>query len=123
MKNPKNAGIGIRTTVMGADFVNKAMGEATDFSLPLQEFVNEHAWGSVWAREGLTLQTRSLITLAILTTLKAPHELKGHIRDALNKGCTVEEIREVLLHCAVYAGVPASAEAFRAAQSVLKDLG
>lgn len=123
MKNPKNAGIGIRTIVMGADFVNKAMGEATDFSLPLQEFVNEHAWGSVWAREGLTLQTRSLITLAILTALKAPHELKGHIRGALNNGCTVEEILEVLLHGAVYAGVPASAEAFRAAQSVLKDLG
>lgn len=67
MKHLKNASIAIRTTVMGADFVNRAMGEATDFSLPLQEFVNEHAWGSVWARESLTLQTRSLITLSILT--------------------------------------------------------
>ncbi len=77
------------------------------------------AWGSVWAREALPRKTRSLITLAALTALKCPQELKGHVRGALNNGCTVEEIREALLHCAVYAGVPAAIDAFRAAQEAI----
>ena len=92
---------------------------SAEFTQPLQDFVNEHAWGSVWSREGLPLKTRSLITLAALTALKCPQELKGHVRGALNNGCTVEEIREALLHCAVYAGVPAAIDAFRAAQEVI----
>ncbi|WP_243729765.1 carboxymuconolactone decarboxylase family protein [Pseudomonas aeruginosa] len=96
-------------------------GEASyyGFTQPLQDFVNEHAWGSVWAREALPRKTRSLITLAALTALKCPQELKGHVRGALNNGCTVEEIREALLHCAVYAGVPAAIDAFRAAQEAI----
>ena len=101
------------------DFVDRALNNATEFSQPLQEFVNEHAWGGVWNREGLDRKTRSLITLAALTALKCPQELKGHVRGALNNGCTVEEIREALLHCAVYAGVPAAIDAFRAAQEVI----
>ncbi|RMN82345.1 Carboxymuconolactone decarboxylase [Pseudomonas cannabina] len=109
----------IRRQVMGDVYVDRALGDATDFSQPLQDFVNEHAWGSVWSREGLPLKTRSLITLATLTALKCPQELKGHVRGALNNGCTVEEIREALLHCAVYAGVPAAIDAFRAAQEVI----
>ncbi|HCU2010719.1 TPA: carboxymuconolactone decarboxylase family protein [Pseudomonas aeruginosa] len=100
-------------------FVERAMGNATAFTQPLQDFVNEHAWGSVWAREALPRKTRSLITLAALTALKCPQELKGHVRGALNNGCTVEEIREALLHCAVYAGVPAAIDAFRAAQEAI----
>jgi 4-carboxymuconolactone decarboxylase len=95
------------------------MNDASAFKQPLQDFINDHAWGGVWTRPGLSLQTRSLITLAALTALKAPQELAGHVRGALNNGCTVTEIREVLLHCAVYAGVPASAEAFRAAQAAI----
>lgn len=109
----------IRRGVMGDAFVDRAHANATDFTRPLQEFINEHAWGAVWARDGLDRRTRSLVTLAALTALKSPHELKGHVRGALNNGCTVEEIRETLLHCAVYAGVPAAGEAFRAAQEVL----
>ncbi|AKF49916.1 carboxymuconolactone decarboxylase family protein [Pseudomonas syringae pv. aptata] len=109
----------IRRQVMGDVYVDRALGNATEFSQPLQDFVNEHAWGSVWSREGLPLKTRSLITLATLTALKCPQELKGHVRGALNNGCTVEEIREALLHCAVYAGVPAAIDAFRAAQEVI----
>lgn len=105
---------------MGDAFVDRALGNATAFTQPLQDFVNEHAWGSVWNREGLPLKTRSLITLAALTALKCPQELKGHVRGALNNGCTVEEIREALLHCAVYAGVPAAIDAFRAAQEVIE---
>lgn len=119
MSTPPSNGETIRRSVMGDAFVDRAHANATDFTRPLQEFINEHGWGSVWAREGLDRRTRSLVTLAALTALKSPHELKGHVRGALNNGCTVEEIRETLLHCAVYAGVPAAGEAFRAAQEVL----
>lgn len=109
----------VRREVMGDAFVDRALGNATEFTQPLQDFVNEHAWGGVWNREGLDRKTRSLITLAALTALKCPQELKGHVRGALNNGCSVEEIREALLHCAVYAGVPAAIDAFRAAQEVV----
>jgi 4-carboxymuconolactone decarboxylase len=103
MTDQKLSGIDIRKSVMGDEFVDKAMNDASAFRQPLQDFINEHAWGGVWTRPGLSLQTRSLITLAALTALKAPQELTGHVRGALNNGCTVTEIREVLLHCAVYA--------------------
>ncbi len=119
--NERDNGERIRREVMGDAFVDRALNNATEFSQPLQDFVNRNAWGSVWAREGLSRQTRSLITLATLTALKCPQELKGHVRGALNNGCTVEEIREALLHCAVYAGVPAAIDAFRAAQEVIDD--
>ncbi|KIU49701.1 MULTISPECIES: carboxymuconolactone decarboxylase family protein [Pseudomonas] len=119
MGESNKTGEQVRRQVMGDAFVDRALGNATEFTEPLQAFVNEHAWGSVWSREGLPLKTRSLITLAALTALKCPQELKGHVRGALNNGCTVEEIREALLHCAVYAGVPAAIDAFRAAQEVI----
>ncbi|WP_047228685.1 carboxymuconolactone decarboxylase family protein [Pseudomonas brassicacearum] len=119
MTDTPKTGLDMRRQVMGDAFVDRALGNATEFTQPLQDFVNEHAWGSVWSREGLPLKTRSLITLAALTALKCPQELKGHVRGALNNGCTVEEIREALLHCAVYAGVPAAIDAFRAAQEVI----
>ncbi len=119
MSNTKLEGVQVRREVMGDAFVDRALNNATEFSQPLQDFVNEHAWGGVWNREGLDRKTRSLITLAALTALKCPQELKGHVRGALNNGCTVEEIREALLHCAVYAGVPAAIDAFRAAQEVI----
>ncbi|UVE18542.1 carboxymuconolactone decarboxylase family protein [Pseudomonas sp. LS44] len=121
MSEQAKAGEQVRRQVMGDAFVDRALNNATDFSQPLQEFVNEHAWGGVWTREGLDRKTRSLITLAALTALKCPQELKGHVRGALNNGCTVEEIREALLHCAVYAGVPAAIDAFRAAQEVIDE--
>lgn len=119
MSEQKKPGVQVRREVMGDDFVDRALGNATEFNQPLQDFINEHAWGAVWNRDGLDRRTRSLVTLAALTALKSPHELKGHVRGALNNGCTVEEIRETLLHCAVYAGVPAAGEAFRAAQEVV----
>ncbi|WP_242205305.1 MULTISPECIES: carboxymuconolactone decarboxylase family protein [unclassified Pseudomonas] len=119
MTESKKSGVEVRRQVMGDAFVDRALGNATEFTQPLQDFVNEHAWGGVWNRAGLPLKTRSLITLAALTALKCPQELKGHVRGALNNGCTVDEIREALLHCAVYAGVPAAIDAFRAAQEVI----
>lgn len=120
MSDNASAGEQVRRQVMGDAFVDRALNNATEFTRPLQEFVNEHAWGGVWTREGLDRKTRSLITLATLTALKCPQELKGHVRGALNNGCSVEEIREALLHCAVYAGVPAAIDAFRAAQEVIE---
>ena len=109
----------VRREVMGDAFVERAMGNTTPFTQPLQDFINQHAWGSVWEREGLTRKERSLITIAALTALRAPQELKGHVRGALNNGCTAE-ICEAILHCAVYAGVPAAGEAFRAAKEVIE---
>ncbi|MCQ9380053.1 carboxymuconolactone decarboxylase family protein [Methyloversatilis sp. XJ19-49] len=119
MSDGAKCGEAVRREVMSDAFVDRALGNATDFTQPLQAFINEHAWGGVWTRDGLDRRTRSLITLSALTALKCPNELKGHVRGALNNGCTVEEIRETLLHCAVYAGVPASVDAFRAAQEVV----
>lgn len=114
-------GLQTRTEVMGADFVERALTNTNEFNAPLQEWINAHAWGSVWQREGLPRQTRSLVTIAMLTALKCTTELKGHVRGALNNGCSVAEIREVLLHSAVYCGVPATQEAFRAAQEVISE--
>ncbi|HJU71685.1 MAG TPA: 4-carboxymuconolactone decarboxylase [Paucimonas sp.] len=116
-------GLQIRKQVMGEEFVNRALAGATDFTQPLQEFISRNAWGTVWCREGLDLKTRSLITLSMLTALGRAHELKGHVRGALNNGATIEEIREVLLHAAIYCGVPLAVDAFRAAQDALKDMG
>ena len=121
MSTNSKSGEQVRRQVMGDAFVDRAVGNATDFTQPLQDFVNEHAWGGVWTREGLDRKTRSLITLSALTALKCPQELKGHVRGALNNGCSVEEIRETLLHCAVYAGVPAAIDAFRAAQEIIDE--
>ena len=89
----------------------------------MQAWINEHAWGSTWQREGIDLKTRSLCTCAMLAALGRSTELKGHVRGALNNGASVEEIREVLLHVAVYAGAPAAVEAFRSAREVLTEMG
>ena len=116
-------GLKVRTEVMGAAFVERAQNNTTELTQPLQDWINEHAWGSTWQREGvLERKTRSLITLAMLTALKCPTELKGHIRGAINNGCTVAEIQETLLHSLPYCGAPAAQEAFRAAQEVLDDI-
>ena len=117
----KKNGIKVRTEVMGEKFVKRAVDNTTELTAPLQDWINEHAWGSTWQRDGLPRQTRSLITIAMLAALKAPTELKGHVRGALNNGCTVEEIQEVLLHSVVYCGAPAAQEAFRAAQEVIDE--
>lgn len=115
-------GLRMRKQVMGDAFVEKAFANADDFSAPLQEFVTRNAWGTVWNRAGLDLKTRSMITLSMLTALGRSHEIKGHVRGALNNGVTIEEIREVLLHATVYCGVPLAIDAFRAAQEVLAEL-
>ncbi len=115
----KTSGEQVRRQVMGDSFVDKALTNADEFTQPMQDYINDHGWGSTWQRGGIDLKTRSLITIAMLAAQKAPQELKGHVRGALNNGATVEEIREVLLHSAVYCGAPAAQEAFRAAKEVL----
>lgn len=116
-------GMGVRRKVMGDEFVDRAMDAATEFTQPVQDYINENCWGSVWARETLPLKTRSIITIATLAALKAPAELKGHIRGAIRNGCTPEDIREILLHTGPYIGAPALQEAFRAAKEVLEEIG
>lgn len=116
-------GLTVRREVMGDDFVERALQGASEFTRPLQEHLNEHCWGATWNREGLPRKVRSLVTLAMLTALKCPQELKGHVRGALRNGCSPEEIREVLLHAAVYCGAPAAVDAFRAAREVIDAAG
>ena len=112
-------GLAKRTQVMGQPFVDKAFAGATDFTLPIQHHITRAAWGDTWQRDGLDLKTRSLITVAMLTALGKTHELKGHVRGALNNGATQEELQEVLLHAAIYCGVPSAVEGFRAAAEVV----
>jgi 4-carboxymuconolactone decarboxylase len=122
MDNEKyQEGLAIRREVMGDAFVDKALNNTTDFTQPLQDLVTRNAWGEVWAREAISKQTRSLITIATLAALKATTELKGHVRGALRNGCTVAEIQEVLLHCTVYCGMPAGVDAFRSANEAIDD--
>lgn len=116
-------GLKVRREVMGDAFVDKAMGNVTPFTAPLQDWINQNAWGSTWQRDGLDRRTRSLITLAFLIAQKSPTELKGHIRGAINNGATVEEIQEVLLHSLPYCGAPATQEAYRAAVEILTEMG
>ncbi|MDI3323331.1 carboxymuconolactone decarboxylase family protein [Pontibacterium granulatum] len=117
----REKGLAVRTEVMGEEFVQRAIDNTTEFTAPVQDWINENAWGSTWQREGLPRSTRSLVTIAMLAALKAPTELKGHVRGALRNGCTPEEIQEVLLHSIVYCGAPAAQEAFRAAKEVIEN--
>lgn len=112
-------GLKVRREVLGDEFVDKAMATADEFTQPLQDLLNENCWGYIWTREALPRRTRSLVTLAFLAALRATTELKTHVRGALRNGCTKEEIQEVLLQAAVYLGVPAGVEAFRAAREVI----
>jgi 4-carboxymuconolactone decarboxylase len=119
----RSAGKERRVEVMGQAFVDQAMDGLDGFNRPLQDWLNEHAWGSTWLRDGIDLKTRSLCTCAMLAALGKSTELRGHVRGAINNGATVVEIREVLLHSAIYAGAPAAVEAFRSAREVLAQLG
>ena len=112
-------GLATRRQVMGDDFVERALASTTPFTEPIQQHISRNAWGDVWQRPGLELKTRSLVTVAMLAALGRQHELKGHVRGALRNGANVEEIQEVLLHAAVYCGVPCAVEAFRSAAEVV----
>jgi 4-carboxymuconolactone decarboxylase len=115
-KERYEAGLAVRREVLGDDYVDKAVAATDDFSKPFQDLINEYCWGTVWSRPGLPRKTRSLINIALLTAMSKPDELKLHLRGALNNGCSKEEIMEVLLHTAVYCGMPAAVASFRTAR-------
>jgi 4-carboxymuconolactone decarboxylase len=119
----ENAGEAVRREVLGDEHVDRARAQANAFTAPFQEFVTRHAWGAVWTRDGLDRRMRSAITLTALTTLGREHELALHVRGALRNGLAAAEIGEILLHTAVYAGVPAANAAFAVAERVLAEEG
>ncbi len=116
----QQTGMRIRREVLGDEHVDRAIAATTPFSAPFQAFITGTAWGDVWARPGLDRRTRSAITLAILTALRADEEIAMHVRAALRNGLTEAEIAEVLLHSAVYAGIPAANSAMTIAARVLR---
>ncbi|MDX6725644.1 MAG: 4-carboxymuconolactone decarboxylase [Baekduia sp.] len=118
-----DAGMAVRREVLGDAHVDRAVAGTTEFTAPFQEFITKMAWGGVWTREDLGRRERSMITLAVLCALRSEDELALHVRAAVRNGLTPAEIREVLLHTAVYAGVPAANSAFTRAQEVLREEG
>ncbi len=116
-----NEGLEVRKSVLGADYVEKSIASADDFNEDLQRLVTTYCWGAVWTRPGLDRRTRSLLNLAMISALNRPHELKLHVRGALNNGVTREEIREVFLQVAVYCGAPAAIDSFRLAREVFEE--
>jgi 4-carboxymuconolactone decarboxylase len=117
----RTTGMSVRREVLGDAHVDRAVAATTEFTAPFQDFITRYAWGDVWAREGLDRRTRSCITLAVLTALRAEAEIAMHVRAALRNGLSREEVGEVLLHTAIYAGVPAANSALAIAQSVFDE--
>lgn len=115
-------GLEIRKSVLGAEFVENSLANATDFNRAMQELTTEYCWGHVWGREGLPKKTRSMLNIAMLSALNRPHELKMHLKGAIRNGVTEEEIREILLQVAIYCGVPAGVDSFRIAGEALKEM-
>jgi 4-carboxymuconolactone decarboxylase len=114
-----NKGLEVRRAVLGANYVDGSLAKADDFMMAFQEITTEWCWGYAWTRPGLERKTRSMLNLAMLTALGKPAELKLHVKGALANGVSVEEIKEILLHAAVYCGIPAGLDAFKAAHEVL----
>ena len=115
-------GLKVRREVLGTEYVDNAIKNADDFSRTLQEFVTEYCWGELWNRPGLDRKSRSMLNLAMLAALNRPHEIKLHIRGAINNGMTKDEITEVFLQVGVYCGVPAAVDAFRNAREVFAEM-
>ena len=113
------AGMRIRRSVLGDEHVKRAEAAKSDFDADFQDLITRYAWGEIWTRPGLPRHTRSLLTIGLMVALNRGEELRMHLRAAANNGVTAAEIREVLLHCALYCGVPAANAAFHAAKEVL----
>lgn len=115
-------GLQIRSDVLGADYVERALAGADDFTGPLQDLVTEYCWGAVWGRDELPRKTRSMLNLAMIAVLNRPNELRMHVKAALTNGVTREEIREIFLQVAIYGGVPAAVDSFRIAREAFAEL-
>jgi 4-carboxymuconolactone decarboxylase len=117
------AGLKMRRTVLGDEYVDRAQAAATPLTQPLQDLLNEYCWGAVWTRPGLDRRSRSLVNLGMITALGKAPELKIHVRGALRNGLSQSEIVEVLLQTAIYCGMPSALEAFRVAGEVFNEEG
>jgi 4-carboxymuconolactone decarboxylase len=113
------AGMRVRRSVLGDEHVKRAEAAKDDFDADFQDLITRYAWGEIWTRPGLPRHTRSLLTIGLMVALNRGEELRLHLRAAANNGVTAAEIREVLLHCAIYCGVPAANAAFHAAKEIL----
>ena len=116
-------GLKTRREVLGSEYVDNSIKNAGEFNMPMQELVTEFAWNAIWNRPGLDRRSRSMINLAMLTALNRPHELKLHLKGAINNGLTKDEIRELLMQTAIYCGVPAAIDSFRCAKEVFAEMG
>jgi len=117
------AGMNLRREMFGPAGAEQKFAATTDFTRPLEEMVTRYCFGEVWQRPPLDRKIRSMLTLAVVATLSRPNQFKGHVRGAIKNGVSKEEIREVLLHTMIYAGVPAAVDSFQSAEEVLKELG
>ncbi len=124
MKHSKgyDKGLAVRRAVLGDEYVDRAIASADSFTGELQEFVTEWVWGGVWTRPGLPRKTRSLLNLAMLAALNRPHEVKMHVKGALQNGVTRKEMAEIFLQVGAYAGMPAAVDAFRIAKEVFDEI-
>ena len=123
MKDPTyEAGLAVRRRVLGEAHVKRSLENATEFDKDFQELMTRHAWGDIWTRPGLDHRTRSLITIAMLAALGRNDELELHVRATRNTGATADEVKEVLMQVAIYAGIPAANSAFRIAKAALAEI-
>jgi len=118
----QKAGETVRRTVLGDDYVDRAIGNADDFSRPFQEILNEYCWGTCWTDEALDLKQRSLLNLGMLAALGRMHEFGVHFRGAMRNGLSDDELRAALIQISVYCGIPAGVESFRVARSVRDEM-
>jgi 4-carboxymuconolactone decarboxylase len=121
-KKLADAGMAVRKKVLGAEYVENSMKNADDFNGPFQQVLNEYCWGMAWTDDTLPHKTRSIMNLCLLAALGRMHEWELHFRGAINNGCTKDELRSIIHHIAVYAGVPAGVECFRIGRKVLAEL-
>lgn len=115
-------GLATRKAVLGAEYVEKSIADADDFSWPMQQLTTEYCWDEIWNRPGLDRRSRSLLNLGMISALNRPHELRLHVRGAINNGITPAELQQVFLQVAIYCGVPAALDSLRNAREVLKEM-
>jgi 4-carboxymuconolactone decarboxylase len=115
-------GLNTRREVLGSAYVDASLSKATEFNWPIQELVTEYCWDAVWNRPGLDRKQRSILNLGMISALNRPHELKLHVRGALNNGLSKEQISEIFLQVSIYCGVPAAIDSFRVAQEVFDEM-
>jgi 4-carboxymuconolactone decarboxylase len=118
----RDKGLEIRKAVLGEAYVANALKNVDSFNEPFQDLLNEYCWGSVWGREELPRKTRSMLNIAMISILNRPHELRVHLKGALTNGVSRDEIREILMQVAIYAGMPAAVDSFRIAREVFAEI-